>query len=82
MLLISCADKKTIKGVTYRPYGLFNESTQKNDSIKYQVSGWAVVSGLVFSELFFIPTIYTFGFNLYEPVVLKSEGNELNGVVK
>ena len=32
--LSSCADKKTIDGVTYRPYGLLNESTCKNDSFR------------------------------------------------
>ena len=81
-MLTSCADSKTINGVTYRPYGVFNESTQRNDLITYQVSPWAVVSGIVFSEVFFIPTIYTFGFNLMEPVCLKTEGTKSNGVIK
>lgn len=71
--LTSCADSKTINGKTYRPYGLFNQESAKNDSVYYEVSGWAVFSGVVFMEALFIPTIYTFGFNLWEPVCLKSE---------
>ncbi len=72
LLLTACADDKTINGVTYRPYGLFNENACKNDSIEYQIAGDAVFSGVFFAECFFIPTIYTFGYNLYEPVRLKS----------
>ena len=67
LLFTSCADEKTINGITYRPYGLLNEGSCKNDSIYYEVSGKAALSGVIFSEVFFIPTLYTFGFNLYEP---------------
>jgi hypothetical protein len=82
VLITSCADKKTINGVTYRPYGLFNESTCKNDSIQYETSGWAVASGIVFFEVI-VPPIYTFGFNLYEPVGLKKDyqKGKIKGVV-
>lgn len=72
IMLVSCADKKTINGVTYRPYGFLNESTCKNDSIEYQLSFWATVSGVVFFECI-VPPIYTFGFNLFEPVGLKGK---------
>ena len=71
LLLTSCADRKTIDGITYRPYGLLNENSCKNDSIQYETSIAACVSGIVFSQFFLIPTIYTYGFNLYEPVGLK-----------
>jgi hypothetical protein len=81
-LLTSCADNKVIGDKEYRPYGLINENDCKNDSIQYEVSYAAVISGVVFSEMLFIPTIYTFGFNLYEPVCKKSEYNTKNkGVV-
>jgi len=81
-IMTSCADNKTINGVTYRPYGFFNEETCKNDSVNYEVSGQAVFSGIFFSELFFIPTIYTFGYNLFEPVSAKSELPKNKGVIK
>jgi hypothetical protein len=83
ILLTSCADKKTIDGVTYRPYGLLNEETCKNDSIQYRVSGWAFASGVVFCELL-VPPIYVFGYNLWEPVGKKSDYQTKNikGIVK
>lgn len=84
ILFSSCADSKEINGVTYRPYGLLNESTCKNDSIQYEASGWAIVSGVVFVELI-VPPIYVFGYNLYEPVGLKRDyknGEIINGVVE
>ena len=79
---MSCAEEKTIDGVTYRPYGLLNEKDCKNDKVLYEVSGWAVFSGVVFFELI-VPPIYAFGYNLFEPVGLKNDQNpELKGVVK
>ena len=79
--LASCAQEKTIEGVTYRPYGLLNEDSQKNPNINYQVSPWAVVSGVVFFEMI-VPPIYVFGFNLFEPVGKKATTPEEKGVVK
>lgn len=81
IILISCADKKTINGTTYRPYGIFNENTAKNDNVEYEVSGWAVFSGILFFETIAVP-IYTFGFNLWQPVRLKSQNNySTNGII-
>ena len=83
LTISSCAESKTIDGVTYRPYGLLNETTCKNDSIQYQASGWAIVSGIVFCETIVVP-VYTFGFNLYEPVGKKKDyiKGDIKGVVK
>lgn len=72
IILSSCADSKEIDGITYRPYGILNENDVKNDSILYDISYQAVGSGIIFCEIFFIPTIYTFGYNLYEPIGKKS----------
>lgn len=82
LIASSCADSKTINGVTYRPYGFFNESSCKNDSVHYEVSGWAVCSGVIFFEMV-VPPIYTFGFNLYEPVGLERDykGSTNKGIV-
>lgn len=78
--LSSCADNKVIDGVTYRPYGLLNSDECKNDSIQYEVSGWACFSGIVFCEVI-VPPIYTFGYNLFEPVGKKAKNSKLKGVV-
>ena len=81
-ILLSCADNKTINGITYRPYGLLNESACKNDSIEYEASLWAIASGIIFVELV-VPPIYTFGYNLYEPIGLKKDLNaNIKGIVK
>lgn len=83
MLMASCANNKTIDGVTYRPYGMINEDLCKNDSIQYSVSGWAVCSGIIFCEMI-VPSVYTFGYNLWEPIGKKSkyEKGTIKGVVK
>lgn len=83
IFLSSCAENKTIDGVTYRPYGLLNEDIHRNDSIVYEISPWAVASGIVFFEMI-VPPIYTFGYNLWEPVGKKKDINDMSkkGVVK
>ena len=79
----SCAENKTIDGVTYRPYSFLNEETCKNDSVQYSISGWAVASGVIFAETIIVP-IYVFGYNLYEPVGLKKDykSGKAKGVCK
>lgn len=72
--LSSCADSKTIDGVTYRPYGFFNDRHQ-NPGIHYEIAGDAAVSGILFSECLLIPTVYTYGYNLWEPVCTMEEYN-------
>jgi hypothetical protein len=81
LFLASCADSKTIDGVTYRPYGLLNEETCKNDSIVYEVSAPAVITSIIFCELI-IPPVYSVGFNLYEPIAKKSAIYKNKGVVQ
>lgn len=73
LLFSSCADKKTINGVTYEPYGLISEDEEKVEGIHYSLSGQAAFSGIFFSEMLLIPTFYTFGYNLYEPVSTEAE---------
>lgn len=66
-LFSSCAQDKVIDGNKYSTYGLFNEKDLKNDSISYEVSGWAVVGGIVFIETIIWP-VYVVGWDLWEPV--------------
>ena len=82
ILFPSCADKKTIRGVTYEPYGLVNEDAIKNDSIYYEIDVASVVVGVIFVELI-VPPIYVAAYELYEPVCHISETKGPNkGVVK
>lgn len=73
-LLTSCAEEKTINNVTYQPYGLFNQEAVKCDSIVYQVSPWAVVGGIVFSETVIVP-VYIVGWEIMDPVKVKPKKN-------
>lgn len=83
LMMTSCADNKVIDGVKYRPYGLINEGECRNDSIHYEVAMDAAFSGVLFSEFLFIPTIYVFGYNLWEPMCKESEYKQgMNSVVK
>lgn len=72
ILFASCADPKTIDGKRYRPYGLMNEDLYKNPSIQYEVSGWALFSGILWSETIIVP-IYVFGYNFWQPVGKKAD---------
>jgi hypothetical protein len=79
VVLTSCADSKVIDGKEYRPYGVLNEGSVKCDSIYYEVSGWALFSGIVFFECI-APPIYVFGYNFWEPKMSIRQRNELKGI--
>ena len=63
----SCGDRKTIDGVTYDTYGLFNADDKKNPDIQYELIIGNVVWGVILFETIVGP-IYFFGFSLFEPV--------------
>ena len=66
-LFTSCARPKTIDGLTYRPYGLFNAESVANDSIYYEASPGSVICGIIFCETIIAP-VYIFGWRTMEPV--------------
>jgi len=81
--MLGCADSKEINGKTYRPYGLINETECRNDSIHYEVAIDATISGILFSEIFLIPTFYVFGYHLYEPTMTNRQyHNRINSANK
>jgi hypothetical protein len=69
LILMSCADAKTIDGKTYQTYGFMNQE-DKSDSIQYKASLGSLVVGVVFFETIVVP-IYVFGYDFYEPVAKK-----------
>ena len=69
LILMSCADAKTIDGKTYQNYGFMNQE-DKSDSIQYKASLGSLVVGVVFFETIVVP-IYVFGYDFYEPVAKK-----------
>ena len=69
--LTACgADRKEINGITYDTYGLINKDEKKNSKIEYEVSTWAVVWAVVFSETIIVP-VFIIGWDLYQPVGVK-----------
>jgi hypothetical protein len=56
-----------IDGKRYGTYGLFNESTQKNDKITYKANVGDVILSVVFFETVFVPVLLI-GFDLFEPI--------------
>ena len=75
-----CADRKTVNGVTYDTYGLFDSNEKENKNIQYELSIGNIVWGVILSETIIAP-IYFFGFALWEPVGPKNRNPNLNGVV-
>ena len=67
LLLVGCADKKTIDGITYDTYGLLSAEDKKNPDIQYEVVWGNVIWGVILIETVIAP-IYFFGFAMYEPV--------------
>lgn len=71
LLLVGCGTNPTPEAKPYQSYGPLNEGTYKSKNVCYETSGWSIFLGIVGIEMFFIPTIYFFGYNLYNPVRLK-----------
>lgn len=65
--VMGCGDTKTIDGVTYDTYGLFNADEKKNPDIEYRLIVGNVVWGVILFETIAAP-IYFFGFSIFEPV--------------
>ena len=62
-----CSDKKTIDGVVYQPYGMFDEHEVKADSIVYRVVAGNVVWSIIGFETVIVP-VWLIGYDLYEPI--------------
>lgn len=67
LALSSCAEKKMIDGVMYKPFGLANEETHRVDTIQYEISAGSVIVAIILSETIIAP-VYIIGWDLWEPV--------------
>jgi hypothetical protein len=72
-ILSSCSDAKNIDGIIYEPYGLFNKDEIADPKIHYALVMGNVIWGIFLWETIIGP-IYFFGFDLYEPISLKYQG--------
>lgn len=72
VIISSCADKKTINGITYEPYGIANMETKKVDSVVYEIPAANWIVGVICCPSILIPG-YIIGWDLFEPVSLKTK---------
>ena len=70
--LCSCANEKTLNGVTYQPYGWADYQELKSDKVIYKACTGNIIWSVVTFETIVIPVWLT-GWQLYEPVALKSD---------
>jgi hypothetical protein len=73
LMLSGCAQPKNLCGVEFKPYGIFS-SSDNNPNVNYDVSGWSVFWSIIWSETIVVPVVIL-GFDLYEPVSVKGNGN-------
>lgn len=65
-LLSGCGGDR-INGTYYDSYGVFNEDTNKDPDIAYEVSAGSVILAIIFSETIVVP-VYVVGWDLFTPV--------------
>ena len=63
----------TIRGRKYETYGLLNKDEVRDPCIKYEPVWGNIIWGVLLIELV-VPTIYFFGFDMFEPVGEKPGG--------
>lgn len=66
-MLSGCASPKTFGGVTAKPYGFANESTNKLSGVEYRISLLNVFAAVLLVETIIVP-VYIIGWDLFEPV--------------
>lgn len=71
---VGCGDQKTINGITYDTYGVFNKGEKMNPDIRYQIIVGNVIWSIILVETIVFP-VYFIGFSLWEPVASKDEPN-------
>ena len=81
MLLAGCGNDKTIDGVTYGTYGLFNEASMHNPNIEYELSPGSIICAIIFSETIIVPIIVV-GWDLFQPVGKVNANPAMKGVVR
>jgi hypothetical protein len=79
IMVSGCGESKTINGIEYDTYGLFNKADYRNPEIKYNIIVGNIVWSAILVETIIIP-IYFMGFSLYEPVRAKTE-KEISAIV-
>lgn len=63
-LSTGCASNKTINGVEYDTYGLFNEGETRNPNIRYRIVVGNVIWSVILIETIAFP-VYFIGFSMW-----------------
>lgn len=71
LMLSACDNTKTINGLTYDVFGIWNLPEKQNPDIEYKVSIGSLIAAFVFWETIIVP-VYVVCFDLWEPVGVKS----------
>jgi hypothetical protein len=67
LLFLGCAEEKTINGVTYQPYGFFDQNEHKSPNVVYEVNTANVVWSIILFPTVIVPVV-VIGWDLWEPV--------------
>lgn len=70
--LAGCNNTKTINGVTYDVYGIYNQKDKENPDIEYKISVGSMIAAVLFSETIIVP-LYVLAVDLWEPVGVRSD---------
>ena len=70
LMLSACGNDKVINGKKYQTYGIFDEESQKNPNILYEVSPGSVIWAIILCETIVVP-VYVIGWDLWQPVQAK-----------
>ena len=66
-LLSACGNDKVINGKEHQTFGIFNEESQRDPSVLYEVSAGSVIWAIILSETIIVP-VYVVGWDLWQPV--------------
>jgi hypothetical protein len=70
LALTACGNDKTIDGKNYETFGVFNQESQKDPKILYEVSAGSVIWAIILSETIIVP-VYVIGWDLWQPIKTK-----------
>ena len=76
-----CGDVKTIDDITYDTYGLFDEGSQRNKDIEYELIIGNIVWSIILVETIIAP-VYFIGFSIYEPIRKKGSDHVVGSIEK
>lgn len=75
VLITGCSQPLNMGNKVYPTYGLFNEGSIKSRNVCYSLSVGNAVLSIILVETIIAP-IYFIGFDLFEPIRMKKNGDD------